>query len=340
MKKRIFTALIVFVFMLIIISIRKQSDNNIYSGCKKNEGTVFGTFYHIAYEADNDYHNDIKELLKQFDNSLSTFNKKSVISRINLNDDTVVPDLWFNYVFNLSKDINIKTDGAFDITVAPLVNLWGFGYEKASSVTESAIDSIKDFVGSDKVWIDNEKVTKADFRVKLDASAIAKGYASDVVAQFLKDKNIENYMVEIGGEVALSGVNSKGKCWQIGINKPLEDAGASQGEIQEILSMCEGALATSGNYRNFYYKDGKRYAHTIDPRSGYPIEHSLLSASVIAPECIMADAYATSLMVCCLASSLEIVENTPEIEAYFISSGSDQSYNITMSSGFDKYLLK
>ena len=192
MKKRIFTALIVFVVMFIIFSIRKQPDNNIYSGYQKNEGTVFGTFYHISYEADNDYHNDIKELLKQFDNSLSTFNKKSVISRINLNDDTVVPDLWFNYVFNLSKDINIKTDGAFDITVAPLVNLWGFGYEKASSVTESAIDSIKDFVGSDKVWIDNEKVTKADFRVKLDASAIAKGYASDVVAQFLKDKNSEN----------------------------------------------------------------------------------------------------------------------------------------------------
>ncbi len=339
MKKRVFTALIVFVVMFIVFSIRKRPDN-VFDSYQYNEGTIFGTFYHITYESGSDYHHEIKDLLKKFDNSLSPFNKSSVITKVNQNDSSVVLDQWFETVFDLSKQINQRTDGAFDITVAPLVNLWGFGFEKQQNISENTIDSIKDFVGDDKVWMEDGKVVKADYRVKLDASAIAKGYACDVVASFLKEHQIENYMVEIGGEVALNGKNKKGNCWQIGINKPIEDNSAAQGEIQQILSMCEGALATSGNYRNFYYKDGKRFAHTIDPRSGYPVEHSLLSASVIAPDCVVADAYATAFMVLGLERSLEITEITPEIEAYFISAGEDGNYVVTTSSGFERYLKK
>ena len=334
MKKRVYTALILF----IVFSIRKTSNDTSTEIYQVNDGTVFGTFYHISYKSDSDFHNDIKSELKRFDNSLSPFNKKSIITSVNNNDTAIILDEWFEKVFILSKEVTSKTGGAFDITVAPLVNIWGFGFEKSDNVNDHMIDSIKQFVGSEKVNLVNGKIIKTDSRIKLDASAIAKGYASDVIAQFLKSKGIEDYLVEIGGEVALNGKSSKGECWRVGINKPIDDNMANQGEIQEILTMCEGALATSGNYRNFYYKDGKKYAHTIDPRTGYPVAHSLLSASVIAPECIIADAYATAFMVLGLEKSMEIVENTPELEAYFISVGEDDNYVISKSSGFNQYI--
>ena len=264
--------------------------------------------------------------------------KESVISRINQNDSTVIPDEWFETVYHTAQLVSDETHGAFDITVAPLVNVWGFGFKKSDTVTPEMIDSIREFVGRDKVRYENKKVIKSDNRLMLDASAIAKGYASDVIADLLRRKDIKNFMVEIGGEVTAQGKNPKGICWRIGINKPIEDQSANPGEIQQVIGLCDAGMATSGNYRNFYYKEGKRFAHTIDPRTGYPVQHSLLSATVVAPNCMVADAFATAFMVLGLEESMRIATNNPELEAYFIYDAGNGAYGVEMTPGFNRFI--
>lgn len=339
MNKKGFIASVIFVILFIgVYLIRQGSGNTEPSVYQFNEGTVFGTVYHITYEYKADIHQEIRDELQRFDNSMSTFNKNSTISRINRNDSTVVADEWFTHVFNKAAEVTGATEGAFDITVAPLVNAWGFGFKKSDSVTPGMIDSIRNFVGFEKVKLIEGKVVKSDSRLMLDASAIAKGYACDVIGDFLRKKQITNFMVEIGGEVTAQGKNQKGNCWRIGINKPIEDRTGHPGAIQDVIELCNAGMATSGNYRNFYYKDGKRFAHTIDPRTGYPVEHSLLSASVIAPDCMTADAFATAFMVLGLEKSMEIAEKNPEIEGYFIYDNGSDKNGIRMTQGFQKYM--
>ena len=228
--------------------------------------------------------------------SLSPFNKESVISRINRNEE-VTPDSMFVHVFQLAKTISEHTYGAFDITVAPLVNAWGFGFKNGQDLTPAQIDSILSFVGFEKVALENGKIVKQDPRVILDCSAIAKGYGSDAVARLFDRKGIRNYMIEIGGEIVVKGLSPKEQKWKVGINKPIDDSLNVNNEIQTILNVTDLGIATSGNYRNFYYKDGKKYAHTIDPHTGYPVQHSILSSTVLAKDCATADAYATAFMV-------------------------------------------
>ena len=235
----------------------------------------------------------------------------------------------FVHVFRLSKEISENTQGAFDITVAPLVNAWGFGFKNESHITPTQIDSLLQFVGFRKIDFINGKIVKQDPRVILDCSAVAKGYGSDVIAQTFDRKGIANYMVEIGGEIVVKGVNPKGEKWKVGINKPVEDSLGTAGGVQTILNLTDVAVATSGNYRNFYYRDGKKYAHTIDPHSGYPVQHSILSSTVLAKDCATADAYATAFMVLGLDASKEVLEAHPEIQAYFIyadEKGENQTY--------------
>lgn len=340
MKKRGFIASVVFLIVFLAFYFLRDNQPGGDGVYQRNEGTIFGTLYHITYEYPEDLHNEIKAELQRFDNSLSTFNKQSVISRINQNDTTVEADEWFMRVFRKAQQISAVTEGSFDITVAPLVNAWGFGFKKSDRITPAMIDSIRQFVGFDKVKLVDKKVIKSDSRLMLDASAIAKGYASDVIGELLATKGVRNFMVEIGGEVTAKGKNPSGKCWRIGINKPIEDQSASSGEIQDVVNLCNGGMATSGNYRNFYYKDGKRYAHTIDPRTGYPVEHTLLSATVIGPDCMTADAFATAFMVMGLEKSMAVVKENPEIDAYFIYSDGTEKNGTQMSDGFKQYLKK
>lgn len=285
-----------------------------------NEGKVFGTFYHMVYQYPNEdgLQAEILEKLKEFDFSLSTYNPESVISKVNQNDSTVVLDDYFTTCFKTSEQIAKVTDGAFDWTVAPLVNAWGFGFKNKLEPEEIPVDSLLQVVGYQKVRLEAGKVIKEDPRIMFDASAIAKGYGVDVVADFLESKGITNYMVEIGGEIRVKGNSNKNRLWRVGIDKPIDDPTSLSRQIQDVLELKNGAMATSGNYRQFYVKDGKKYAHTIDPRLGYPVQHSLLSASVVAPTCMKADAYATAFMVLGLEKSVEIVQNDPELDAYFI----------------------
>jgi thiamine biosynthesis lipoprotein len=293
-----------------------------------NKGFIFGTVYNITYQSDKNLEKEIIRELDKVDASLSPFNEKSIISKINRNEEAVV-DNYFYDVFNLAMQISEDTNGAFDITVAPIVNAWGFGFKSGSSPTNQYIDSLKQFIGYKKVRIDKDKhVVKQDERIMLDCSAIAKGYGSDVVARLFNAKGIKNYMIEIGGEIVASGLSDKRLPWKIGITKPSEDSLGTSNELQTILNITDCAMATSGNYRNFYYKNGKRYAHTIDPRTGYPIQHNILSATVIAKSCAQADAYATSFMVLGLDEAKKILERHPQLLAYLIYTNKDNEYEV------------
>ena len=282
-----------------------------------NSGMVFGTVYNITYECDSNLHEAIKAELQKVDNSLSPFNAQSIITAINQNQD-VKPDEMFLTVFNKAMEISRETGGAFDITVAPLVNAWGFGFKNGIQPDRHQVDSLRRLIGYEKVSLKDDRIVKQSPDIMLDCSAIAKGFGSDVVARFLQQRGVKNFMVEIGGEIVTSGVNPQRLPWKIGVTKPTDDSLSVKGEIQSVLNVTDLAMATSGNYRNFYYKDGKKYAHTIDPKTGYPVQHSLLSATVLAKDCATADAYATSFMVLGIDGAKEVLERHPELMAYFI----------------------
>ena len=284
---------------------------------RKTKDFIFGTTYHVTYQCDSDLTQSIKAELLKVDASLSPFNKESVITAVNENQDVQLDDM-FKEVFNLAMDISKDTDGAFDITVAPLVNAWGFGFKNGSQPSSHQVDSLLQLVGYEKVSMVDGKVTKRDPRIMLDCSAIAKGYGTDRVARLLQSRGIQNYMVEIGGEVVTSGVNPDRVPWKIGVTKPTDDSLNIGHELQTVLNVTDKAMATSGNYRNYYFKGGKKFAHTVDPKTGYPVQHSILSATVLSKSCAVADAYATSFMVMGFDKARHVLERHPELMAYFI----------------------
>ena len=302
-------------FLLVgtIIIIHKQQS----TPYQHDEGKVFGTFYHITYQSDSSMHNSIRAELQKVDDALSMFNEASVISRINRNESMQTNEM-FDEVFTLAEEVSANTDGAFDITVAPLVNAWGFGFKTGNHPNTHSVDSLLQLVGYRNVSLSQGRITKKQPGIMLDCSAIAKGYGCDVVARLLERKGIKNYMVEIGGEVVAHGISEKRVPWKIGVTKPTDDSLNVAQELQTVLNVKDMAMATSGNYRNFYYSGGRKYAHTIDPHTGYPVQHSLLSATVLAKTCAEADAYATSFMVMGLEKAKGLLDKHPELMAYLI----------------------
>ena len=280
-------------------------------------GPIFGTTYSITYQHDEDLQAEIVARMKEVDTTLSMFNEESVISQIN-NNKSITPTAMFLDVFQQAQQISKDTDGAFDITVAPLVNLWGFGFKHNETPDQQAVDSLMRFVGYQKVKYDGHYILKRDPRIMLDCSAIAKGYGADVVARLLDKKGVKNYLVEIGGEVVTRGISEKRLPWKIGVIKPTDDPLQQGNELQTVLNITDKAMATSGNYRNFYYKGGKKYAHTIDPKTGQPVQHNILSATVLTNRCARADAYATAFMVMGLEKAQKVLERNPDLLAYLI----------------------
>lgn len=338
MKKKKLIWQIPFLLILIfgsIYVIRQQHD----APYQKDEGFIFGTVYHITYQSDVNYQKEIEAELMKVDQSLSPFNKTSIISGINRNEKVKVNEM-FSEVFNLAESISNETHGAFDITVAPMVNAWGFGFKTGNPPTKQTIDSLRAIVGYQKVALKDGYVVKQNPKTMLDCSAIAKGFGSDVVARFLQKKGIQNYMVEIGGEIVVRGNSDKKLPWRIGINKPTDDSLNTNQELQDVVNVTDIAMATSGNYRNFYYKNGKKYAHTIDPKTGYPVQHNILSATVLAKNCATADAYATSFMVMGLDGARKILEKHPELDAYLIYSDHKGSNKVWYSPSLQKKILK
>jgi thiamine biosynthesis lipoprotein len=277
-----------------------------------NEGMVFGTVYNITYQSNENLQEEIEAALSVVDQEFSMFNDSSTVARINRGE---TPELspMYQEVYQLAQYVNRETDGAFDITVAPLVNAWGFGFKHSDMPTQEQVDSL------------------LKIRDMLDFSAIAKGYGCDVVARLLNSHGIKNLMVEIGGEVVVRGENPDGQAWRVGVTKPIKDSLSLDTPIQAVLNITECGMATSGNYRNFYYKGGKKYAHTIDPKTGYPVQHSLLSATVLSKNCATADAYATSFMVMGVERAKAVLERHPELMAYFIYANPDGTNGVWFS---------
>ncbi|MBB6460021.1 FAD:protein FMN transferase [Flammeovirga kamogawensis] len=339
-KKNIIYSIILIAFIGIVWSYR-QSHQPINTHFHVT-GTTMGVVpYNVKYidEQGRPLDNEIKTALKEFNQSLSTYIPSSEISRFNSGDQLTYESKYFYPVIKESKIIYDETGGAFDPTIQPLVKAWGFGPGKTPTIKPEQVDSILEYVGFDQyISFTDKVVSKSKKGVELDFSAIAKGYAVDIVADLLRERNISNFMVEIGGEVVCSGKNEKGKLWKIGIDNPrFSESGKNQ--ISIIVELDNKALATSGNYRNFYIKEGKKYAHTLDPRTGFPVQHSLLSASVFTPSCMASDAYATAFMVAGVEKSIRIIESNPEIEAILIYDDNGEMKNY-ISSGAEKYIYK
>lgn len=336
-KRRLLWQLPFLAFLVIgtvIIVSRQQS-----TPYQHDRGMVFGTVYHITYQSSKSLQKDIEAELAKVDASLSPFNERSIITAVNENRDTVVNKM-FSDVFALAMKISDSTNGAFDITVAPLVNAWGFGFKGGAMPSRHQVDSLKALVGYHKVSLTNGRVSKTDPRIMLDCSSIAKGYGCDVVAKFLSAKGIDNYMVEIGGEIVTRGISEKRLPWKIGVTKPTDDSLNVNQEIQTIINVTDKAMATSGNYRNFYYKNGRKYAHTIDPSTGYPVQHNILSSTVIADDCATADAYATAFMVMGLDKAKTILSRHPELMAYFILASGDGTNKVWFSPSMKDKIAK
>ena len=306
---------------------------------RNDSGRVFGTYYKIIYSAPADLHEGIVVALQSVNASLSTFDSTSIISRINQNDTNVVVDSLFTVVFTTAQQVSEQTSGAFDITVAPLVNAWGFGFEPTRTRSKATLDSLKACVGYQKISLIDGKVIKQMPCVQLDASAIAKGLGCDVVAQYLESQGVEHYLVDIGGELKLKGQNDKGKNWRIGIQQPAENSLLVSNDVAAILSLTDVGVATSGNYRQFYYQDGKKISHTIDPRTAAPCSHNLLSTTVVAPTTMLADAYATAFMVLGDRDSIEAVAKANQLAVYLLYAEQDTIQSV-YNNLFAPYLVK
>ncbi len=287
----------------------------------KIEGSAQGTTYHITWVTRDsiNYKAAIDSLLKAIDSSLSTYLSTSLVSRMNRNDTTVVADRFFTDVFNRSIEVAVVSGGLFDITVAPVINAWGFGFTDTTATDSSTIDSLLNFVGYKNLRLKDGRLLKAMPGVQLDFNAIAQGYSVDLLAEFLDSMGIDDYLVELGGEVKAKGKKNQREYWKVGIDQPNEIP-SDERPLQAIVQLQNKALATSGNYRKFYEVDGRKIAHIIHPRTGYPAKHTLLSATVIADDCATADAYATVFMVMGLEASLQFIaaHPVPALEVFFI----------------------
>lgn len=307
-----------------------------------NEGNTQGTTYSATYQQPEgiDLQAKIEARLHKFDTSLSSYIPNSIISRINRNDMGVNTDLDFETMFNTAMETARQTHGALDITVGPLVKAWGFAFGNKNHDKLPVVSEFLPYVGYKKVRILNHKLIKDDSRIIIDANAVAQGQSSDIIAKLLEANGCKNYMIEIGGEVACKGLSPSNSKWRIGIDKAIDDTTNTNNGLQAVVEMSSGGMTTAGSYRKFYIKDGKKYAHIIDPHTGMPVSHNLLSATVIAPTALLADAYDTAFMVMGIDSSLAVCKRIPGLECYLIYVDESGNNQVIYSPGFKKYLAK
>jgi FAD:protein FMN transferase len=306
----------------------------------KIAGFTQGTTFHITYQdkSGKDISAQIDSILKAFDLTFSEYIPNSIVSRINKNDSTVLLDDMFIELYNKSLEINKETHGAFDLTVGPLVNAWGFGPEKKEIIDSAKIDSLLQYVGMEKIRLEGRKLIKNLPGIKIDVNSIAQGYAVDILYRYFEKLETENFMVEIGGEVRTKGKNPSGDFWRIGVDKPVEGNNVAGENLQTIILLDNKAVTTSGNYRKYFEEDGRKYSHIIDPHTGYPYKNSLLSVTVIAKDALNADGYDTPLMILGLEGARNFLKQHPELDAYLIYSDENGQFQVEYTKGilFDK----
>ena len=280
-------------------------------------GIVQGSYFSISYydEKNREFEAEIDSIFREVDNAVSLWNENSLIRKVNRNEDIVVNHI-FKDNFELAQKASEFSDGAFDATIGPLVSAWGFHYKKELEMTPEMVDSIRQLVDYKKIQIIDDKVVKANPNMTLDFNAVAQGYTTDLIGKFLETKGIENYLVDVGGEIFAKGTKPNGELWTIGIEKPAENYDSKR-TMQITINLKDKGIVTSGNYRKYIEKDGIRYSHSIDPKTGYPVEHNLLSATVIAYNASWADCLATICMLVGKEKASKLLENQG-VEAYFI----------------------
>lgn len=303
----------------------------------KIEGFVQGTTYSIVYHdsLNRDLSSAFDSIFRAIDKSMSIYNDSSTISAINRNDQDYVDSLLAR-VIKISESIYKETDGAFDITVGPVIRAIGFGMDKTKGIDSAKVRSLLPLIGMNQIALDELKLTKARPEIQIDVNAVAQGFTVDVIAEFLESKGVKNYIVEVGGEVCANGLNSRGTPWVVGLDKPVENAVPGESIQTKIFLTNRLGLATSGNYRKFIEIDGQKYSHTINPKTGFPVLNSLLSATVIASTAAHADALATAFMVRGLEWSINYVSTHSGVDAYLVFSDNAGKYGVWMSPNLKK----
>ncbi len=289
-----------------------------------NRGIVFGTNYNITYQSNIDLEDSILARLKQYDQTMSVFNKQSLLWRVNRNETDTL-DSTFIHLYTEAYKVYEASGGAFDITVEPLCHLWKFDADHPDTISVAEYDSIfalaqqvKTYVGMNKTHLEGGRIVKDDPRICFDANAIAEGYGIDLAAQVLEENGIENYMVELGGELHIKGLNPRGEKWRIGIDKPNEGV-LTERENEHIIAVTDCAISTSGSYRQYYYRaDGRRLSHTIDPRTGEPSLFGMKSVTIVGPNTMTTDAYSTTCMVLGIDEAKKLIDTRPDLEAFMI----------------------
>lgn len=298
------------------------------------QGETQGTYFSITYfdTLNRDFSIQIDSIFNAVNKSLSVYDTSSLISRLNRNEDLAVDDL-FARNFKAAQEVSEASDGAFDCTIGRLIEAWGFGFSKRDSVTPALVEKLKEQSGYRRVSLAGDRIVKEDPSITLNFNAIAQGFTSDVVAYFLQKQGVNDFLVDVGGELVSSGTKPGGVLWTIGIELPDESnqipENLSDRPLKAVLTVTGKGIATSGNYRKFYVQDGVKYSHTIDPKTGYPVRHSLLSTTVVAADATTADAWATAFMVMGLEKSVKLLVLHPELEVYFIyadSIGTDRTW--------------
>ena len=290
------------------------------------EGFAQGGTFHIVCNplkgiSEEQLRQRIGSCLQEIDFTLSGYNKGSILSKLNAGEDVPLNDIFID-CFNRSKRIWEESQGAFDPSSAPLFDLWGFGFSNRGTVTQEAIDSLRAFIGMDLLSLEQREdgvhLVKADPRVKLNFNAVAQGFSCDCVGKILDEVGCTNYLIDIGREILCKGVNAVGTPWRVGLDKPIDGNFDEGADLQAIINVSDCGIVTSGNYRKYYVENGQKYSHTIDPATGRPVTHNLLSATVVASDATTADAYATWMMVIGMERARQILESRADLEGLLV----------------------
>ncbi len=326
--------LLLIIGLVVLASCGKQSEKIILQGLAQ------GSYYSITYydEQNRDFQHEIDSIFHAVDMSVNLWVDSSVISKVNRNEKVVLDDIFIDN-FNIAQEAAKLSDGYFDPTISPIVAAWGFSYKHGDSITPQLIDSLKQLVDYQKIHIENRNVVKENPSMTLDFNAIAQGYTSDLIAAFLDSRGIKNYLVDTGGEIMSRGNKSNGKPWVVGIEKPADKWNSEQ-IVQTRIALRDKGLVTSGSTRKYVERDGKRYSHCINPKNGYPVEHQLLSATVLAENSTWADALASICMVMGMEPSLSIIENMDGVEAYYIFVNDKNELETFATEGFKELIIE
>ena len=303
------------------------------------QGLAQGSYYAVTYydNEGRDFQHDIDSIFHAVDQSVNLWVDSSVISKVNRNEVVALDSIFIDN-FNIAQEAAILSDGYFDPTISPIVAAWGFSYKHGDSITPQLIDSLKQLVDYRQIRIENGNVVKGHPDMKLDFNAIAQGYTSDMIAHFLESQGIKIYLVDTGGEIMAKGAKPNGKPWVVGIEKPADNWDSEQ-VVQTRIALRDKGLVTSGSTRKYVERNGKRYSHCIDPKTGYPVEHNVLSVTVLAENSVWADALASICMVMGMEQSLPLIESMNGVEAYYIFANEKNELDTYATTGFESLII-